>query len=98
MNSLALLQGASWGILMGLYFFGGLLLTVRKLPYVRRPGRFLLLSFFGRFSLTAFCFWIILRQDLISFAVALLFFLTVRIVFTRLFGRPSPGGIHADQP
>jgi len=45
------------GLLLGLLFFGGLLLTTRALPRVRAPGLLAALSFLARMALLLAGLW-----------------------------------------
>jgi F1F0 ATPase subunit 2 len=47
---------------MGLFFFGGLWLTVRKVPRSRRPLVGMAVSFFIRGVLLGFCFYALARH------------------------------------
>jgi len=47
------------GTAIGYFYFGGLWLTVRKLPSARSPGPFAFGSFVVRTALAVFCFYLI---------------------------------------
>ncbi|MCL7488458.1 MAG: hypothetical protein M8357_09835 [Desulfobulbaceae bacterium] len=96
MSSQALFLGALLGVILGLLYFGGLWLTVRRLPKVKRPRFFLLLSSLFRLSLVLGCFWLIMRQDLVLFLITLLFFFLLRIVLIGLARKPARREMHAN--
>lgn len=48
------------GFIVGLFFFGTLWLTVRRLPTARRPVFLAVGSFFGRVVITVFCFYLVI--------------------------------------
>lgn len=96
MSSQALFLGALLGVILGLLYFGGLWLTVRRLPKVKRPRLFLLLSSVFRLSLVLGCFWLIMRQDLVLFLITLLFFFLLRIALIGLVRKPVRREMHAN--
>lgn len=96
MSSQAFALGAVWGMVLGLFYFGGLWLTVRRVHKAAHPGRLLLLSFVCRSAAVLFCFLLILRQGPVMFGVTVLFFFLFRFLITGLFGRPAQGRMHAN--
>jgi F1F0 ATPase subunit 2 len=48
------------GIGLGTFYFGGLWLTVRRLPKVKRPALLSMCSFFGRLGIIIFGFYLIM--------------------------------------
>jgi F1F0 ATPase subunit 2 len=96
MDNDILVFGVLWGMLLGLFYFGGLWLTVRRIPVVKSPKRVLLLSFVARITAAVFCFWLILRQDPATFGVTVLFFFLVRVVLTRMLGNRAGEDAHAN--
>jgi F1F0 ATPase subunit 2 len=96
MNSLETALGAIWGTCLGIFYFGGLWLTVRRVRRAARPGRLLLLSLAGRAAAALACFLWLLRQGTFMFGVAVLFFFLTRFLITGLAGRPGRGRMHAN--
>jgi len=74
------------GIGLGIFYFGGLWLTVRRLPTTRRPAFLSLLSFFGRLGVVLFGFYLVMGGHWERLLVCLLGFLGVRIILVRLWG------------
>jgi len=64
MNSVpaTLILAGIWGSVLGLAYFGGLWLTVRRLPSSPRPGRLWGLSFAFRLALLLLGVWPMLLQ------------------------------------
>lgn len=97
MSSRVFLFGPLWGVILGIFYYGGLWLTVQRVPGANKPGRLLFYSFVFRLTAVLAAFWFILRQDPAVLAATLLFFFLTRVVLTRLLGRPRKGGVHANQ-
>ncbi len=74
------------GIGLGIFYFGGLWLTVRRLPTARRPALLSLLSFFGRLALVLLGFYLVMGARWERLLVCLLAFLGSRVVLVRLWG------------
>lgn len=83
-----------WGAVLGLFYFGGLWFTVKRLPGKNRPKGFLALSYGVRLAVALGGFWLVLRKDVPAFLVAFAAFLLVRMVMIRKL-RPS-GGKNSD--
>ena len=82
--SLALAVGAG----LGVWFFGGLLWTVRRLATAHHPVRLMLTSFAVRAAgVVAGLTWLVGRHWLLP-VVALVGFVAVRIWMLRTWGRP----------
>jgi len=75
------------GLLLGLFFFGALWLTVRQIPNSRHPGLLLFISFLGRMGLILFAFYLIVKdgqwQNLL---ICLTGFILMRLVLLRRWG------------
>jgi F1F0 ATPase subunit 2 len=79
---LALAVGAGLGII----YFGGLWLTVKRLPTARRPVLLTLLSFAGRLGVVLMGFYLIMDGHWERLIVCLLAFLAVRAILVRRWG------------
>lgn len=87
-NGILILMALLWGLLLGLFYFGGLWLTVRTLPRMAsRQGRFLILSFSLRLVLALAGTAIVLKISPVAFFVTLTSFLMVRPLVTMTMGR-----------
>ena len=82
---LPLMPALAAGIGLGLFYFGGLWLTVRQLPTARRPALLSLLSFFGRLGIVLFGFYLVMGSHWERLLICLLGFLGVRVILVRLW-------------
>ena len=97
-NFILLFLAFLWGTFLGLFYFGGLWLTLKTMLGKRRPGRRLVISAVARLALVLSGFWIILRRDPAIFFFTLAGFFLARIVLTRMLGHESKGPFHATNP
>ena len=81
------------GFALGLLYYGGLWLTVRRLPHSSHPGPLFLSSFVLRTVVVVAGLFMITRASWIPLALAMVGFLVVRIVLVRSLG---PDGVHLD--
>jgi F1F0 ATPase subunit 2 len=86
-----------WGVLLGLFYFGGLWMTLTYISRSKRPKSSLVLSFVIRILLVLIGFWAIIRLDPVAFMLTFSAFLITRVILTRSLGRESRGEIHAHQ-
>jgi F1F0 ATPase subunit 2 len=86
-----------WGVLLGLFYFGGLWMTLKYISRSKNPKSFMFLSFVVRVALVLVGFWVIVRLDRVAFILAFPAFLITRVILTRSLGRESRGEIHAHQ-
>lgn len=83
---LPLVLALAAGIGLGIFYFGGLWLTVRRLPTVRWPALLSLLSFFARLGVALFGFYLVMGGHWERLLVCLFGFLAIRIILVRLWG------------
>lgn len=83
---LPLMLAPAAGIGLGIFYFGGLWLTVRRVPTARRPVLWSLCSFFGRSAVIVFGFYLLMGDCWKRLLTGLLGFVGVRIVLVRLWG------------
>ncbi|MRR57565.1 MAG: ATP synthase subunit I [Deltaproteobacteria bacterium] len=81
--SLAVLAGAA----LGLFYFGGLWLTVRRLAGSRRPGMLMLGSFVVRLLVTLCGFYLVMDDSWERLLAGLAGFLVARVALTRALGK-----------
>lgn len=76
------------GMGLGMFYFGGLWLTVRRLPTARWPAFLSLLSFFARLGVVLFGFYLVMGVGghWERLLVCLFGFLVVRVILVRLWG------------
>jgi F1F0 ATPase subunit 2 len=66
------------GIALGLFYFGGLWLTVQRLPTIRHPALLMLGSFFLRTLVALLGFYVVMSGSWARLLVCLAGFLTIR--------------------
>lgn len=76
--SLVLLAGVG----LGLFYFGGLWLTVQRLPTIRHPALLMLGSFFLRTLAALVGFYVIMSGSWVRLLVCLTGFIVIRTVLT----------------
>lgn len=74
------------GIILGLFYFGGLWITVRQLPTTIYPVRLFIVSFLGRIVVTMFGFYLIMDGQWQRILIGLGGFTLARIILTN-FGK-----------
>jgi len=72
-----------WGLFLGVFYFGGLWLTVRKLPVSRKPKTLWLTSFMLRLTVLLSGLWLVLRLDMIAFAIAFISVMAARFLISK---------------
>jgi len=97
-NSHQLLIGSLWGLALGIFYFGGLWITVRLVPKVSHPKKLLFISFVLRISLVLAGLWLVLRLHSLHFLATLAAFFLVRFIVLSRASRPAQKVFHANQP
>lgn len=93
-----LLITSLWGMSLGIFYFGGLWITVRLVPRVSKPKKLLFISFILRISVLLVNLWLILHLYFLYFPATLIAFFLVRFIMLSRFSRPTPKVSHANQP
>jgi F1F0 ATPase subunit 2 len=93
-----LLISALWGMSLGIFYFGGLWLTVRLVPQVANPKQLLFISFILRISVVLAGLWLVLRLHSLHFLATLAAFFLVRFIMLSRISRPNQKVTHANQP
>lgn len=85
MTDQLLVYGAAlcWGLLLGMFYFGGLWLTVRRLPIVKHQAIWTLGSFLLRNILVAIAFYPVVLRGWQPTLICLAGFIIVRMVLSR---------------
>jgi F1F0 ATPase subunit 2 len=91
----ALALSAIVGAALGLGYFGGLWLTVQRLPNVRRPGLLILASFLGRMTLLLFAILWLAAGHFDRLLAALAGLLAARLLLIRRWRPEQYNGNHA---
>lgn len=74
------------GLALGLFYFGGLWLTVRKIPGSGNSGILMLVSFVVRLLVTMCGMYLVMDGKWERLVASLAGFLLMRVVLTRLLG------------
>ena len=91
-------MGFLWGVLLGLFYFGGLWMTLSALPRKKRPKRWLAVSYVVRLAGAMAGFWVVVHKDLLAFFFTLAAFFLVRIVLIRRLAPKNEKKEHATEP
>jgi F1F0 ATPase subunit 2 len=83
------ITAAGGGVVLGLVYFLGLWLTVKKVPGVRRPYLFLSGSFLIRMALVLAGFYVLLTYNWTYLILAMVTFLITRHWVIQRKGKPS---------
>ena len=84
MKILAIVAGAVAGLILGSLFYGGLWLTVRRLPTSRHPALLALVSFWSRSAMAVAGLVLLAKQGWQCGLAGLVTFLLGRFVVARL--------------
>lgn len=74
------------GAVLGVFYLGGLWLTLRRLPGAKNPGLLMLFSFFGRTAVVTAGLYLMAEGGLDRLAAGVAGFLIVRAVMVRRMG------------
>jgi F1F0 ATPase subunit 2 len=85
-EALVLVLSLLGGVVTGLFYFGGLWLTLQQLPTARRPGLLILISFVGRAAVTLLIFIFLMGGAWPRLLAALAGFLLARLALVRYVG------------
>ncbi|EFK07236.1 F1/F0 ATPase, Methanosarcina type, subunit 2 [delta proteobacterium NaphS2] len=88
-----------WGVLLGSLYFGGLWITLRKMPEKKKKKRWLALSYILRLCVALVGFWIVIElKGPPAFFFTLAGFFLTRFVMTRFLSpKKNEGSDHATQ-
>lgn len=87
------------GILLGVFFFGGLWWTARRIPFARRPSMLVLFSFFARAAVVMAGFWLVGFGKWQRFTMCLGGFILARFIvnlWVKTAGKKDSGKIMED--
>lgn len=68
------------GIITGIFYFGGLWLTVKKVTKVTKPYLLLIISFFLRLIIILLIFYFVFKQNILNILPCLIGFFLVRFI------------------
>jgi F1F0 ATPase subunit 2 len=92
MDIAGLLMALVIGTAIGIFYFMGLWWTIQKLPETRRPGLWMMSSYFIRTAVTIFAFYLVMGGHWQRLLVSLVGFVTIRMVLVRRM-KPNKAGI-----
>lgn len=75
---------------LGLFYYGGLWLTVQRLTTARRPGLVALVSFCARAAITLAAFYLVMGGRWERLAVCMIGFVALRMILVRRW-KPAQG-------
>ena len=87
-----------WGAGLGLFYFGGLWLTLRSIPGKSHPKIRMVLSFVVRTIIALFGFWIVIQKDVYAFFFTMGTFFLTRFFLTRKLAAIRRTDRNANQP
>jgi F1F0 ATPase subunit 2 len=71
------------GMVLGVFYFGGLWLTVKRLPFAARPALLTLCSYMGRLVVTLSGFYLVMAGSWERLLAVLFGFMVMRIILVR---------------
>jgi F1F0 ATPase subunit 2 len=74
------------GMVLGLFYFGTLWITVRYLPRLRRPELVLAVSFVLRTAITVLGFYLVMGGQWMRLLACMVGFILVQVIFVCRFG------------
>jgi F1F0 ATPase subunit 2 len=77
------------GVVLGIFYFGSLWITVQQLPTTAYPVRLFIGSFIGRMAVTLIGFYLVMNGQWQRVLICLVGFVGARILLTRFWG-PKP--------
>jgi len=83
------------GIVLGLFYFGGLWLTVKRLPFSARPALLTLCSYLGRLVVVLSGFYLVMAGSWERLLAVMFGFMGMRIILVRIWkpaGNELPRG------
>jgi F1F0 ATPase subunit 2 len=83
------------GLALGLFYFGGLWLTIRRIASSRRPGMLMLAGFVIRLLVTLCGFYLVMNGRWERILACLVGFLAIRFAMTRVL---APGRCKGTAP
>jgi len=90
-----LLLAGTCGMVLGLFYFGGLWLTVKRLPFSASPALLTLCSYLGRLVVTLSGFFLVMAGSWERLLAVMSGFMVMRIILVRIW---KPVGNELDLP
>jgi F1F0 ATPase subunit 2 len=83
----AMAAAVFWGFALGVFYFGGLWMTVQKMAVSKKPKTLMISSWLIRLSVVLPGFWLILKQSAGAFCIAFGVFAMTRFVIQKTLVR-----------
>ena len=71
------------GMVLGVFYFGGLWLTVKRLPFAASPALLTLCSYLGRLGVTLYGFYVVMSGSWERLLAVMFGFMVMRIILVR---------------
>lgn len=88
-ESIMLILSLASGIIFGLFYFGGLWLTLKSLPNSKQPALLSLSSFLGRSAICLYGFYLVSSSGLEAMAFSLAGFILSKFVLIHRLKSPA---------
>ena len=86
------------GVLLGMFYFGGLWLTIRAIPTMKQPGLWLFCSFVVRTVVVLLGFFVVMNGRWETLVICMAGFLCARLLIVRhLRGEGKSSGLSTPQ-
>lgn len=86
------------GIFLGIFFFGGLYLTVEKMQKVKHPAIFMILSLLLRMAILLLGFYLLMNSNYQNLLVALVGVLISRFILIKKLGNKNKSQMKRGEP
>jgi F1F0 ATPase subunit 2 len=80
-----LLLAGTCGMVLGLFYFGGLWITVKRLPFSARPALLTLCSYLGRLAVTLSGFYLVMAGSWERLLAVMSGFMVMRIILVNIW-------------
>ncbi len=74
------------GVLLGAFYFGGLRLTLRRLPGSGQPALLALVSFMGRSAVCLLGFYLVEESGVLALVTSVAGFISIKVALALWFG------------
>lgn len=86
-DAYSMAAAALWGLVLGVFYFGGLWITVQKMAVSKNPKALMASSWLIRIGVVLPGMWMVLKQGAGVFCVAFGIFVTTRFVIQKIVVR-----------
>ncbi len=86
-DAYSMAAAAFWGLMLGVFYFGGLWVTVQRMAVSKNPRALMVSSWLIRIAVVLPGMWLALKQSVGVFCVAFGVFVTTRFVIQKIVVR-----------